>query len=224
VNLRIATIGLICATATAVAGGVAVADPVAGREAIVVLGSGVQPDGTFGARGTARLEKALEVALARPDALVVVSGGAVTSEHQEGPLMASWLIERGVAPGRLRVEPRAMHTGENADFTMPILRDEKVETVSVVTDRAHMARATYHFEAAAAEQGAHGLVVRTVPAEDGLRGQRLFKQVKSERLKIERDKEWRRSRLLSSRGTWNKRTARARAARGSAASRRLRRR
>ena len=138
--------------------------------------------------------------------------------------MASWLIERGVAPGRLRVEPRATHTGENADFTMPILRGEKVETVRVVTDRAHIARATYHFEAAAAEQGARGLVIRTVPVDDGLRGQRLFKQTARERRKLERDKEWRRSRLLNSRGTWSKRTARAGVARGSAARGRPRRR
>src|SRR5690606_28129460 len=146
--------GLPIAAAAALALVAATPQPAsADREAIVVLGAGVRADGQFGPRGTARLEATLDLARRRPDALIVVTGGAVTSRHPEGPLMADWLVARGVPRSRIRVEPRALHTGQNADYVVPILRRERIERATIVTDRNHVPRARFHFRAALREQG-----------------------------------------------------------------------
>jgi uncharacterized SAM-binding protein YcdF (DUF218 family) len=175
----------------AVAVALAPAGPAAAStDAIVVLGAGVRPDGTLGVRTTARLEAALALSRRMPDAVIIVTGGAVTSRLPEGPAMGDWLAARGVARERVTVERRARHTGENADFVVPILRRLGVRRAVLVTDRYHMARARFHLGAALREQGVE-LEVRGAPVPDGLRGVRLVRRAISERRKILRDRLWR---------------------------------
>ena len=162
----------------------------ASDDAIVVLGAGVRPDGTLGVRTTARLEAALALSRRMPDATIVVTGGAVTSQLPEGPAMADWLAERGVARERVTVERRARHTGENADFVVPILRRLGVRRAVLVTDRNHLARARYHLGAALREQGVE-LEIHGAPVPDGLRGVRRIRRAIGERGKLLRDRLWR---------------------------------
>ncbi|HEX9105485.1 MAG TPA: YdcF family protein [Polyangia bacterium] len=61
----------------------------------------------------ARLEQAaidVEVGLA---STIIVSGGTVHSDDNEAVLMRQWLVERGVDPARILVEPCARHTTTN---------------------------------------------------------------------------------------------------------------
>lgn len=175
----------------ALAAALAPAGPaVASGDAIVVLGAGVRPDGTLGVRTTARLQAALALSRRMPDAAIVVTGGAVTSRLPEGPAMADWLAERGVAREHITVERRARHTGENADFVVPILRRLGVRRAVLVTDRYHLARARYHLDAALREQGVE-LEVHGAPVPDGLRGVRRIRRAIGEHRKILRDGVWR---------------------------------
>ncbi len=175
-GLTIAAIAVLLAPAQALAG-----------DAIVVLGAGVRSDGTLGVRTTARLESALALSGRLPEATIVVTGGAVTSQLEEGPAMADWLAARGVARARIVVEPRARHTGENADFVVPILGRLAVRRAVLVTDRNHQARARYHLRAALREQGV-SLEVHPVAVPDGMRGLRRLRRAVSERGKILRDR------------------------------------
>jgi uncharacterized SAM-binding protein YcdF (DUF218 family) len=157
-------------------------------EAIVVLGTKVEADGRPGPALEKRLEVARELAAKRPGALVIVTGGAVANGVAEAPAMAKWLRQRGVAGSRLKVESKARHTGENADFVVPMLAKHGVDRITVVTSKFHVPRSLFHFRSALAEQGMKGKVkVAASAAPDGLRGiDRLNKSV-SERKAIVRD-------------------------------------
>jgi len=165
------------------ASGTAIAD----RHAVVVFGAAVDASGVPSELLVQRLESAREAAVADPRALVVVSGGSVASPAIEGRVMESWLAARGVDKGRIRVEGRARHTGENADFVVPILRAEGVDRVTLVTSRFHMQRALFHLRSALAEQGVLGVEVTSVAAPDGLGPAARARMAVQERAKIVRD-------------------------------------
>jgi uncharacterized SAM-binding protein YcdF (DUF218 family) len=172
----------------------------AGGEAIVVLGTRVEADGTPGPMLRSRLEVARRLAAKQPRALVIVTGGAVANGVAEGPAMASWLQNHGISKARIRVESRARHTGENADFVAPMLAANGIDRVTVVTSRFHVPRSLFHFRSALSEQGLKGKIkVSAAPAADGLSGvARLRKNVR-ERGAIVRDARKRMARRLRQR-------------------------
>ncbi len=61
----------------------------------------------------ARLRQAVADLEAGLASTVIVTGGAVHSDDNEAVLMRQWLVERGVAPARILVEPCARHTTTN---------------------------------------------------------------------------------------------------------------
>jgi hypothetical protein len=61
----------------------------------------------------ARLEEAARIIAAELASTIIVSGGAVHSADNEAVLMQRWLVERGVDPARILVEPCARHTTTN---------------------------------------------------------------------------------------------------------------
>lgn len=110
--------------------------------AIVVFGTPLEADGTLGPRLSLRMDKALELELAvqHPDAVLVVSGGAVHTEQREALVMRTWLMERGISSRRIVVEPEARFTQENAIRVMPLLEVIGAKKVTLVTEEFHMAR------------------------------------------------------------------------------------
>jgi hypothetical protein len=64
-------------------------------------------------RAVARLERALAAVDAGLAPSLIVSGGAVHSPDNEALLMREWLVERGLDPARIVVEPCARHTTTN---------------------------------------------------------------------------------------------------------------
>ena len=61
----------------------------------------------------ARLEQAAIDVEAGLASTIIVSGGTVHSDDNEAVLMRDWLLERGVDPARILVEPCARHTTTN---------------------------------------------------------------------------------------------------------------
>jgi uncharacterized SAM-binding protein YcdF (DUF218 family) len=195
--MPIAARGLVLIAALAIPIAVSPA-AAAERHAIVVLGASVADDGRPSAALERRLETALAAARRDPAALVVVTGGVVSSSIAEGPAMAAWLKARGIAEARLRVEDRARHTGENADLVVPILQREGITRVTLVTDRYHLSRAVYHLRAALRERGlARSIAVTGSGAPDNLRGRALARALLAERVKQVRDARLRRSSAVS---------------------------
>jgi vancomycin permeability regulator SanA len=159
----------------------------AADHALVVLGAAVQQDGRPGAALQRRLDLALALAQRDPEAIVIVTGGAVASEHAEAPTMAQWLTDRGIPRSRIVVESAARHTGENADFTVPLLKAAGVKRATVVTDQSHLLRGLFHTRAALRTVGLGDVVVDGAGADEGLGGlDRLTSNVQ-ERVRLLRD-------------------------------------
>ncbi len=158
-----------------------------GARALLVFGTAVEKDGRPSAKLERRLTLAARLAKRDPHALVVVSGGANEGWTAEGPVMARWLTAHGIEPSRILVESNARHTGENADFSVPLLTGAGVSQVTVVTERYHLVRAKLHLRAALRERGAVGVVVDGAGADDGLRGRKRLVTMIEETKKVLRD-------------------------------------
>ena len=173
---RVLLICLVCA----------VTAPAAADRALVVFGSSVRPDGKPSPSLLRRLQRTLIEARRDRSATIVVSGGTAAG-RAEGPFMARWLTERGVDRRRLRIEPRARHTGENADLSVPLIKRAGADRVTVITERFHARRARFHMRAALKEQGLGAVKVDACAAPDGLRGVKRLQRWFKESTKIARD-------------------------------------
>jgi uncharacterized SAM-binding protein YcdF (DUF218 family)/tetratricopeptide (TPR) repeat protein len=110
------------------------------EHAILALGSPVNEDGSPGTRLLGTLQKTLELADQDPEAVIIVTGGAVRSQA-EGPAMKRWLVKNGVDEQRIRVEQQAQDTIGNAIFSEEILEQDGVKNVTLVTISYHLPRA-----------------------------------------------------------------------------------
>ena len=110
---------------------------------IVVLGNGLGTDGAVHPNLLNRLVAARDLALARPTATVVVSGGATPDGFVEAEVMRDWLVDNGVSAGRILVEDRANSTVTNARYSRELLPD--TGAVIVVTSENHIHRAVVDF-------------------------------------------------------------------------------
>ena len=130
-------------------------------EIIVVLGGGLLPNGSPDAATVRRAVAAATLALERPQAAVIASGGgplpsdlqhAAGGERPLGPEashIARILREGGVEGDRIHVEDESMDTIGNAVFTAArYLKDVRPRPLSLVTSPFHLDRARWAFERA----------------------------------------------------------------------------
>ena len=118
--------------------------PVAGRHAFVVLGFELE-NGEMTKELTGRCDAAVAAARAFPDSILVCSGGATggnnPEKHTEAGLMKAYMSEEcGIDPERIFLDERAMTTDQNMLYSMKILQEQQVETVTVVTSDYHQLR------------------------------------------------------------------------------------
>jgi len=120
-----------------------------GADFVVVLGSGLRPDGGVPPLLASRLERGHEVwaALDRrageAKPLLIVSGGKGDDERvPEASAMASYLIARGLPADRLLLEDQSRNTEENLVFSKAIMDELRPGArVTVVTSDFHAFRA-----------------------------------------------------------------------------------
>ena len=123
--------------------------PTGGADFVVVLGSGLRPDGGVPPLLANRLERAREVWASvsrragefRP--LLIVSGGQGDDEPvPEASAMASYLIARGFPADRLLLEDQSRSTEENLLFSKAIMDELRpAARATVVTSDFHAFRA-----------------------------------------------------------------------------------
>lgn len=90
----------------------------------------------------ARLDRVLALAGVLPDARILVLGGVVTGQvKSEAQAGADYLAARGVAPARITGEALSRHTLENFQQALPLLTPQGRQTLVLVTNRYHLARA-----------------------------------------------------------------------------------
>ncbi|MCV7064954.1 YdcF family protein [Mycolicibacterium farcinogenes] len=141
------------------------APAVAGRDftkpAIVILGYGLQPDGSMRTILYHRVLTGLAVAQAFPQSPVIVTGGNPRNGKTEAGQMRNLLLTLGFPANRIIVEDRANSTVQNARFSVPLAKKAGATGIIVVTSSTHQGRADQNF----ADAG--GNVLATVSFPDG---------------------------------------------------------
>ena len=110
---------------------------------IVVLGFGLNANGSMQPELLDRLQVALASAEKYPNAYVLCTGGETaygTPGVSEAGQMGSWLLSNGISKNRLILEDRSLSTAENAMNTYDLLTRSypQVDSISVITSDYHI--------------------------------------------------------------------------------------
>lgn len=109
---------------------------------IVVLGYGLNPDGSMKQELVSRLETALACAEKYPNAYILCTGGETSNIPgiSEAGEMGAWLLDAGLEADRLILETESLSTTENALNTYAILAERypQVAYLSLVTSDYHI--------------------------------------------------------------------------------------
>ncbi len=127
--------------------------PVSGKHAFVVLGFELV-NGEMTDELKARCEAAAAAARAFPDAILVCSGGATgdnnPENHTEAGMMKDYLTTQcGIDADRIFTDEQATDTVSNALNTFEILKEQKIEGITLVTSDYHQRRARLLYAALA---------------------------------------------------------------------------
>ncbi len=125
---------------------------VSGRAAIVILGYGLNKNGTMAPELVNRVTAGRTQAQATTTLPIVVTGGVPKSGVTEASAMKTWLVSNGVDAARITPEDKSGSTVANAQNTAALLRPLGIANVVLVTSPSHIRRA-------AADFGATGLKV-----------------------------------------------------------------
>lgn len=137
------------------------------EHAFVVLGYALEK-GEMADELIGRCDAAAAVAKAFPNTIIVCSGGATGEKnpkhHTEAGLMKAYLTEKcGLDAGRIYTDEKATTTVENAVNTMRILREQQVETITLVTSAYHQRWSQVIYNAMSAMyQQLHGYSVEII--------------------------------------------------------------
>ncbi|HYR17326.1 MAG TPA: YdcF family protein [Mycobacterium sp.] len=165
-----AAAGAIAVAVAAVVGGfspaVSQAEPAAAvrdfsKPAIVILGYGLNPDGTMRTILRRRVLTGLTVTQFFPQSPIIVTGGNPQNGKTEAGQMAAMLQLLGLPANRIIVEDKANSTVQNARFSVPLAKQAGTSGIILVTSTTHQGRADGDF----ADTG--GNLLATVSYPDG---------------------------------------------------------
>jgi len=131
------------------------------KPAIVILGYGLNPDGTMRTILRRRVLTGLTVAQFFPQSPIIVTGGNPQNGKTEAGQMRSMLMLLGFPANRIIVEDKANSTVQNAQFSVPLAKQAGTSGIILVTSTTHQGRADGDF----ADAG--GNLLATVSYPDG---------------------------------------------------------
>lgn len=109
---------------------------------VVVLGYGLNKDGSMKEELVSRLEVALKSAEKYPQAYVLCTGGETANVPgiSEAGQMGRWLVDQGLEKDRLLLETDSLSTTENARNCLRLLRRDypQVNTLAIVSSDYHI--------------------------------------------------------------------------------------
>jgi uncharacterized SAM-binding protein YcdF (DUF218 family) len=126
----------------------AIAEPVATLDAIVVLGAPLLPDGRPSDVVAERIAAALDLWRRAGAPIVCVTGGSTGAGHNEADAMAGALLAGGLPAAALRRERASRSTDDNARLSAALLAADGVRSVWLVTQPFHGRRARRCFRRA----------------------------------------------------------------------------
>jgi len=113
---------------------------------IVVLGGGLEADGSLGKGTHERLNYAVHLLKLGFGEYLILSGGDKAGGKIEAEVMYEVALNEGIPPEVLIKEPYSLNTYENALYTKKILSYDNERKIILVTSPYHMQRATLCFE------------------------------------------------------------------------------
>lgn len=116
-------------------------------DALLVLGSPAEANGTPGQEQRWRVEEGVREYQAGRAPVMVMSGGPVVNAFAEGHSMALYAERLGVPPEAILEETRARNTLENIRNTRAILLQHGWHRVEVISSAEHLPRAAVLLEA-----------------------------------------------------------------------------
>jgi uncharacterized SAM-binding protein YcdF (DUF218 family) len=131
------------------------------KPAIVVLGYGLQPDGSMRMILRRRVLTGLAVAQFFPQSPIIVTGGNPQNGKTEASQMHRMLTMLGFPDSRIIVEDKANSTVQNAQFSVPLAKQAGTSGIILVTSTTHQDRADGDFVDAGAN------LLATVSYPDG---------------------------------------------------------
>lgn len=131
------------------------------KPAIVILGYGLEPDGSMRTILRRRVLTGLTVAQFFPQSPIIVTGGNPRNGKTEAGQMRGMLMLLGFPANRIIVEDKANSTVQNARFSVPLAKEAGTSGIILVTSSTHQDRADGNF----ADAG--GNVLATVSYPDG---------------------------------------------------------
>ena len=136
------------------------------KHAFVVLGFCLK-DGQMEPELEGRCRAAAAAARAYPESIIICTGGATGSNNPhrntEAGQMSLYLVRNcGIEPARIFLGQAALTTGENATNSLKIIRENGIETFTVVTSGYHMRWGLVLFNATAAWYSEQGYDVRMI--------------------------------------------------------------
>jgi len=131
------------------------------KPAIVILGYGLNPDGSMRPVLRSRVLTGLAVAQIFPQSPIIVTGGNPRNGQTEAAQMRLMLMMFGFPHNRIIVEDRANSTVQNAQFSVPLAEKAGTSGIILVTSSTHQGRADGDF----VDAGGH--LLSTVSFPDG---------------------------------------------------------
>lgn len=131
------------------------------KPAIVILGYGLNNDGSPRWILHTRVLAGIAVAQFFPQSPIIVTGGNPKNGNTEAGEMRKMLLLMGFPDNRIIVEDKANSTVQNARFSVPLAKKAGTSGIIVVTSSTHQGRADTNFT------DAGGNVLATVSFPDG---------------------------------------------------------
>jgi len=114
------------------------------RDAIIVLGARIMPDGELSTTVLHRVQTALKAYQDGYGKLIIVCGAQGRDEPQtEASAMAAWLIAQGVPQSAIVVDDQSTDTIENLKNARAAMGARGLKTAIVVTSDYHVTRALW---------------------------------------------------------------------------------
>jgi uncharacterized SAM-binding protein YcdF (DUF218 family) len=132
------------------------------KPAIVILGYGLNSDGTMRVILRRRVLTGLAIAQSFPQSPIIVTGGNPQNGRTEAGQMQKMLMLLGFPADRIIVEDKANSTVQNARFSVPLARGAGTSGIILVTSSTHQGRADGDF----VDAGANMLATVSYPDGD----------------------------------------------------------
>lgn len=112
-------------------------------DACLVLGCPTRDDGMISRMQRSRMKKAIQLYKEHKTQVLIISGSNVRNMYKEADIMGAYAIQNGVPQEAILYEYKAKNTYENLMYAKLLCKQNKFESILVVSSRFHIRRANF---------------------------------------------------------------------------------